>query len=521
MASEDFESQENELLALSSIYGEDVFLRAETALGGELRIFLDLPAGFTVRGAHIKTGSGGTGPGECVVVQHLPPLVMNFELPSDYPSTSPPQFTISCKWLSREQLSWLCHTMDELWQENRGMEILYTWSQFLKEDTLDFLRIAPPLEVKSIASGTTRKRDHGKTVRAEAEPEDLVKTAAVDGGRAGLSQPPAAHGEAKQHKRVPGDVRPLDPRAIQTCESWSSLYGELLDYDQAQRQKVFSARVFNCHICLCEKLGSSCVNLSGCEHVYCRDCLSAYFQLQIQEGNVHSLTCPEPKCQTAATPSQVRELVGEELFSRYDRLLLQSSLDLMADVVYCPRMSCQTPVLLEPNKTMGHCPQCKFAFCNVCRHAYHGISACIIKSENLGNIVKEYNNADAASRVFLEQRYGKHTIKRAIEEVHSKDWLAQNAKACPRCCTHIQKVDGCNKMTCTSCQLYFCWICLKELSRANPYGHFNEARSPCFNRLFQGGEGDDDFFLEGSDSDEDDGDDINDEEHFAQLIRAL
>jgi len=34
----------------------------------------------------------------------LPPLVLNFELPPDYPSTSPPAFTLSGKWLSQAQV---------------------------------------------------------------------------------------------------------------------------------------------------------------------------------------------------------------------------------------------------------------------------------------------------------------------------------------------------------------------------------------------------------------------------------
>ena len=34
----------------------------------------------------------------------LPPLVLNFELPPDYPSSSPPSFTLSGKWLSPTQV---------------------------------------------------------------------------------------------------------------------------------------------------------------------------------------------------------------------------------------------------------------------------------------------------------------------------------------------------------------------------------------------------------------------------------
>ena len=37
-------------------------------------------------------------------VSFLPPLVLNFELPSDYPTTSSPVFTLSSKWLTRTQV---------------------------------------------------------------------------------------------------------------------------------------------------------------------------------------------------------------------------------------------------------------------------------------------------------------------------------------------------------------------------------------------------------------------------------
>lgn len=47
MSSADKEAQENELLALASIY-EDEFKRAESVQGGESRIFVDLPQNFII-----------------------------------------------------------------------------------------------------------------------------------------------------------------------------------------------------------------------------------------------------------------------------------------------------------------------------------------------------------------------------------------------------------------------------------------------------------------------------------------
>lgn len=97
----------------------------------------------------------------------------------------------------------------------------------------------------------------------------------------------------------------------------------------------------------------------------------------------------------------------------------------------------------------------------------------------------EYLEADEATKRFLEQRYGKRVIQKALEEMESKDWLEKNSKSCPCCGTPIEKLDGCNKMTCTGCMQYFCWLCMGSLSRVNPYRHFNDPSSPCFNRLFQ------------------------------------
>ena len=152
---------------------------------------------------------------------------------------------------------------------------------------------------------------------------------------------------------------------------------------------------------------------------------------------------------------QVKELVEAELFARYDRLLLQSTLDLMADVVYCPRPSCQLPVMQEPGCTMGICSSCNFAFCTLCRLTYHGVSPCKVTAEKLMDLRNEYLQADEANKRFLEQRYGKRVIQKALEEMESKEWLEKNSKSCPCCGTPIEKLDGCNKMTCTGCMQYF------------------------------------------------------------------
>lgn len=99
----------------------------------------------------------------------------------------------------------------------------------------------------------------------------------------------------------------LDPRAILSMDPRADLLPQLLDFDEAQRQRVFDCKVFCCGICFVEKLGSNCLCFKECQHVYCKACMTEYFQIQIRDGNVQCLNCPEPKCTSLATPSQVRK----------------------------------------------------------------------------------------------------------------------------------------------------------------------------------------------------------------------
>ncbi|KAM3847752.1 E3 ubiquitin-protein ligase RNF14 isoform 2-T3 [Vipera latastei] len=404
MSSEDKESQEDELLALASIYDEDEFKRAQDVQGGETRISVDVPQNFRVSLSGNFTETLQNSKLE-YAVSFLPPVVLNFEFPADYPSTSPPLFTLNCKWLSQAQLTALCRNLDNLWEENRGSVVLFAWMQFLKEETLAYLNITSPFEPE--------------ITKQEKQPKE-------EGACYDMQDAASAHGESS---------RTITEEDV---ESLSILIKEILDFDQSQKEKEFNCKMFTCNICFSVKQGSECMDFKDCRHVYCKICLKNYFEIQIKDGQVHCLNCPEPQCSSVATPGQVKELVEEKLFALYDRLLLQSSLDLMADVVYCPRPSCQTPVMQDPSCTMGICSQCNYAFCTLCKMTYHGVSPCKVTAEKLADLRNEYLAADESTKQFLEKRYGKRVIQKALEEMASKKWLECNSKSCPCCGTPIE-----------------------------------------------------------------------------------
>lgn len=164
--------------------------------------------------------------------------------------------------------------------------VLFAWMQFLKEETLSYLNISSPYELKMCPPGKGQSRTPPVPLGAEKD----------CGGAAGSA---AAEGEL------------LDARAVQDVDSLSSLVREILDFDQAQQRKCFNSKMYLCNICFCEKLGSDCMYFSECSHVYCRACLKDYFEIQIRDGQVRCLNCPEPKCSSVATPGQVTAACGQ------------------------------------------------------------------------------------------------------------------------------------------------------------------------------------------------------------------
>ena len=59
--------------------------------------------------------------------------------------------------------------------------------------------------------------------------------------------------------------------------------------------------------------------------------------------------------------------------------------------------------------------------------------------------------------------------KRLEEEHASENYVKKECKSCPNCKANIQKIEGCNHMICTKCQVDFCWLCLTILpKKENP-----------------------------------------------------
>ncbi|XP_034003178.1 E3 ubiquitin-protein ligase RNF14-like isoform X2 [Trematomus bernacchii] len=571
----DIEEQEDELLALESIFDSEEFVRNESKFAGEIRACVELPAGFNVL---LKEGDTLRQ----YEISFLPPVLLTFELPEDYPSCCPPSFTLSCSWLTQTQLSAVSDQLTDLYQATGGAVVLFSWVQFLKEDALKFLDIhtllelpseehslqepsnaallepknnqsnpkseptvcnvsdlckpdlsAPSLEEENPRVFLTDGHDHSNQISSDASEAKQISEFTAD-HQNDLSSAAGKLKHGQEEFLNEGDVSvslllpssssdPLDqseqgaaslpPHSSESSQNEDqtlaglsltpsqTLLSQLLIHNAAQKQKMFATTVFDCGVCFEGWLGSDCVQLLECGHIFCRACLGKFCKLQIKEGNVRGVTCPDADCPATPTPAQVRSLVGEELFDRYDHLLLQSTLDCMGDVVYCPRTSCGSAVIVEKSSRAAQCSVCGFAFCVSCRKTYHGTEECRAKKstktqeiqlgianlpqsqEGLMALWDDYASGSKQRQRLLENRYGRKIMRETVEDCLSEDWIVFNSKNCPHCFCSIQKNRGCNMMTCSKCLNRFCWACLDRL-QTGAMQHFVDNRCAADYREF-------------------------------------
>ncbi|XP_015187398.1 PREDICTED: E3 ubiquitin-protein ligase RNF14-like [Polistes dominula] len=490
----DTEKQKDEITALESIYNEEEFSynNEDKLYQCNFKIFITLPEGYYFTYKDNRYPEEST---EKVQISHLPPLSLYVTLPEDYPSTSPPMFSLSSVWLCYASLAKLCTKLDNLWEENKGQEILYLWVAFLQYETLQYLNIKESISMNTVYTSykitLDKVQNFDRSIEESSkhvDEKEAKETTAKDLNNSNRSSCSYKTNKKEfQRQRFKGiENRRIDKRAFSDCPYGKNPIQVLIDYNEKRNQIEFNKSMYTCNICFTDKLGEHCFQFLPCSHIFCKSCITGYVEVKIKDGDVQDISCPEPKCTSEATPGQIKDLVSPELFAKYDSILLNVTLDTMTDIVYCPRRHCQYPVSRDPNEQMANCPVCQYAFCVYCKMVYHGIEPCKVASTEKQQLVNEYQAASNELKLIMEKRYGKNQLQKLVENTMSENWIKVNSQNCPHCRASIEKSDGCNKMTCYKCHTYFCWLCGRKLNPQEPYLHYRNPESPCFNMLYHG-----------------------------------
>lgn len=414
------------------------------------------------------------------VVNYLPPITLKFVLGSGYPSEQPPTLEIVSPVLSTSMTNSLAEELRHLWEEYRT-EVLFSYV-------------------------------------------DLVKN------------------------KVDYELKLLIGKEVNCSED--EMFDSLLSFNKQQHQQEFNNLTFNCEICQNDFKGAACSRFEDCQHVFCNECLYDFFHALIETGAIEKVHCPnfdcnarfvklrekcsrsddldlsktnwnELKARYLSPPISVDLLrtiltikdkeQSEPLIERYLDLFTKQQHEVISRILptrltACPQ--CLEMIFRDDSEQLVVCGKCRFAFCYYCRRSWHGKYVQCTKKANGGKYsdipIKDLQiwletDKDSVERRSLGYQYGRVLMKKMANEYLMDQMFNEllNDKnlgltKCPTCEIIIQRADGCNKMCCSTCKTFFCNLCGSFLDPSDPYGHFREASSPCYGRLFEGMAGVDD-----------------------------
>ncbi|XP_050400274.1 E3 ubiquitin-protein ligase RNF14 [Patella vulgata] len=343
-------------------------------------------------------------------IDHLSPLTLQISLPPSYPSHDAPVFTLSSNWLSSVQLSALCRKLDSLWEENSNMIILFTWIDWLENNILSFLGI-----------------------------KDSILMMPFD------------------------DDENRDPRALPESDDFGHNIISILQFNERQIEFNFCSNDQDCDVCFDRLPGTHFFRVGKCGHHYCRACMTEYCEIHVKEGTVEELKCPDRECDITLPPYIIQSVLPSGAFERWERLMLQKTLTSMSDVVWCPR--CNEPVIkeIEDDLNLAHCINCFYSFCTECNESWHQSKPCETDEDKLQQLEKKGGAQNAAAQKKFEE-----LRKKIKDEIENRKILQSRTRKCPKCKILIEKIAGCNKMTCR-CGQSFCWACCVAI---NGYDHY-------------------------------------------------
>ncbi|KAJ7118779.1 hypothetical protein C8R44DRAFT_789258 [Mycena epipterygia] len=190
----------------------------------------------------------------------------------------------------------------------------------------------------------------------------------------------------------------------------------------------------------------------GCEHTYCMSCLRHYISTAADSFPLTCLgneaTCgvpiPIPTIENFLPTPQFHQLL-ETAFLRY--------IEQHPQFKYCKTPDCSQVYRSNASGTAMTCPSCFLSICSSCDEEGHEGISCAEKRIQ----------SDPGEQERLNDEWARHN----------------SVKRCPACSVWIEKIEGCNHMTCR-CGTHICWICLRVFDHQEIYPHLTAVHGGVF-----------------------------------------
>ena len=195
-----------------------------------------------------------------------------------------------------------------------------------------------------------------------------------------------------------------------------------------------------CSICLGSVPSHQTSTHQKCAAVFCDSCLGAYIRLQITQGK-WKLECAN--CSSLLSRDMIQRFLQQYplLEEHFARLVADASKD--PHVKTCPNCCARHRAKKDKTKRVT-CEQCRFDWCFSCHAPWHKAMSC-----------KDFKRG---SKMFKEW-----TKEQSEGEM--------NARPCPKCKVFIQRLDGCDQMSCPRCLTPFCYLCGEKILHSKILGN--------------------------------------------------
>ena len=152
--------------------------------------------------------------------------------------------------------------------------------------------------------------------------------------------------------------------------------------------------------------------------------------------------------------------ISREYFKIFTKSVIIKQLYLFNNLQVCIKNNCLN--IIDKNNFRG----CDMIMCDVCRENW--CDKC--------KVSPYHKNISCLENEILENKTENGKYLAIMKETGK-------LKFCPTCKTPTIKMDGCNKIVCSSCEVKWCWLC-QDISI--DYSHFNSfGQNPCANRLWE------------------------------------
>ncbi|CAB4375177.1 hypothetical protein RhiirA5_398985 [Rhizophagus irregularis] len=202
-----------------------------------------------------------------------------------------------------------------------------------------------------------------------------------------------------------------------------------------------------CQVCFefCSKSSFPKIT-SNCNHKLniCKSCVSKHIASQL-DSKIERINCPFDRCDRKFNNDDIKN-ISEELFERFDILILRQTLSKMPEFRWCKNPKCESGQIHfeEDDAPIMTCQACGQKSCYTHDIPWHEDLSC-----------------------------SNYEVNKQGNDEETQDLLEKETKPCPKCGIRITKDEGCDHMTCSirTCEHEFCWLCFADYEEIRQHGN--------------------------------------------------